>query len=150
MLNGSASINNIVGLIILAIVILSVALLVTLIIDAEDKVKEGDLLIAQMAKRLPFEQQRIFVDNYQSVRRKASQAMLLAFFFGGIGAHKFYLGQTGLGIAYLLFFWTTIPGWIALVELFFLADTVVRINQQRAKEIVALLGAPLPLAALVS
>ena len=28
-------------------------------------------------------------------------AGLLAFFLGGLGAHKFYLGHPGLGIAYL-------------------------------------------------
>jgi len=36
-------------------------------------------------------------------------AALLAIFFGGIGVHKFYLGQLGAGIVYLLFCWTGIP-----------------------------------------
>ena len=31
-------------------------------------------------------------------------AALLAFFLGGFGVHKFYLGQVGLGILYLIFF----------------------------------------------
>ena len=43
-------------------------------------------------------------------------AALLAFFLGGFGIHKFYLGQIGLGILYLLFCWTFIPAMIALVE----------------------------------
>ena len=43
-------------------------------------------------------------------------AVLLAFFLGGIGAHKFYLGRVGQGILYLLFCWTFIPGIIALIE----------------------------------
>ncbi len=43
-------------------------------------------------------------------------AALLALFLGGLGGHKFYLGQTGLGILYLLFFWTLIPAIIAFVE----------------------------------
>lgn len=43
-------------------------------------------------------------------------AALLAFFLGGIGVHKFYLGRIGQGILYLLFFWTLIPGLIAFVE----------------------------------
>jgi TM2 domain-containing membrane protein YozV len=43
-------------------------------------------------------------------------AALLAFFLGGFGAHKFYLGRIGWGILYLLFFWTLIPGIIAFVE----------------------------------
>ena len=43
-------------------------------------------------------------------------AALLALFLGGLGAHRFYLGRTGSGILYLLFFWTFIPALIAFVE----------------------------------
>lgn len=43
-------------------------------------------------------------------------AALFALFLGGFGAHKFYLGQTGMGIVYLLFFWTGIPALIAFIE----------------------------------
>lgn len=43
-------------------------------------------------------------------------AALLAFFLGGFGIHKFYLGQVGLGILYLLFCWTFIPAIIAFIE----------------------------------
>ena len=43
-------------------------------------------------------------------------AGLLAFFLGGFGVHKFYCGQVGLGIIYLLFFWTFIPAIIAFIE----------------------------------
>lgn len=43
-------------------------------------------------------------------------AALLAFFLGGLGVHKFYLGENGAGVLYLLFFWTFIPGIIAFFE----------------------------------
>lgn len=43
-------------------------------------------------------------------------AALLAFFLGGFGVHKFYLGQVGMGILYLVFFWTFIPAIVAFVE----------------------------------
>lgn len=43
-------------------------------------------------------------------------AALLAFFLGIVGAHKFYLGRTGQGILYLVFFWTFIPSLISLIE----------------------------------
>ncbi|MGI5069939.1 TM2 domain-containing protein [Treponema pectinovorum] len=43
-------------------------------------------------------------------------AGVLAILLGDIGIHKFYLGQTGKGILYLLFCWTLIPAIIALIE----------------------------------
>jgi TM2 domain-containing membrane protein YozV len=43
-------------------------------------------------------------------------AAILAFFLGGIGIHRFYLGQAGMGIAYLLFCWTFIPSLIAFFD----------------------------------
>ena len=48
--------------------------------------------------------------------RNRLAAALFAFFLGAFGAHKFYLGQTGLGILYLLFFWTVIPAIVAFIE----------------------------------
>ena len=43
-------------------------------------------------------------------------AALLAFFLGGFGAHKFYIGKIGQGILYLIFSWTGIPAIIAFIE----------------------------------
>ena len=43
-------------------------------------------------------------------------AGLLGIFLGGLGIHKFYLGQIGLGVVYLLFSWTLIPSTIGLIE----------------------------------
>lgn len=43
-------------------------------------------------------------------------AAFLAFFFGGFGVHKFYMGNTTAGVLYLLFFWTFIPTFISVVE----------------------------------
>lgn len=43
-------------------------------------------------------------------------AFLLAFFLGGFGVHKFYLGRVAAGVLYLIFFWTFIPAIIAFIE----------------------------------
>lgn len=43
-------------------------------------------------------------------------AALFAFFLGGIGIHKFYLGRIGWGIVYLLFCWTVVPAIIGFIE----------------------------------
>ena len=53
--------------------------------------------------------------NYNSYYGKEVNKLayvLLAFFVGSFGIHKFYAGKTGMGIVYLLFCWTGIPGII--------------------------------------
>ena len=43
-------------------------------------------------------------------------AGILAILLGGFGVHKFYLGKVGMGILYLIFCWTGIPGIVGLIE----------------------------------
>ena len=43
-------------------------------------------------------------------------AAILALILGGLGIHKFYLGQIGKGILYLIFCWTYVPAIIAFIE----------------------------------
>ncbi|MFD1512532.1 TM2 domain-containing protein [Halomarina rubra] len=43
-------------------------------------------------------------------------AAIFALILGGLGAHKFYLGETGWGVLYLVFCWTFIPMLLGLVE----------------------------------
>ncbi|MFP7254689.1 TM2 domain-containing protein [Terribacillus goriensis] len=43
-------------------------------------------------------------------------AGLLGILLGNLGIHKFYLGQIGMGILYVVFCWTAIPGIIGLIE----------------------------------
>lgn len=48
--------------------------------------------------------------------KNKSTASLLCLFLGGIGAHHYYLGNTGRGLIYSLFALTFIPSFIALIE----------------------------------
>lgn len=43
-------------------------------------------------------------------------AALLAFFLGGLGANKFYLGESKRGIIRLLLCWTFIPSFLGLID----------------------------------
>lgn len=43
-------------------------------------------------------------------------AAILAFLLGGLGFHKFYLGQPGWGLLYLVFCWTLIPSIVGFIE----------------------------------
>lgn len=65
-------------------------------------------------------------------------AAALAFLFGWFGAHKFYLGQVGMGLVYLLFSWTFIPLFVSMVEALMLAiaserEFDVRFNSRLAR-----------------
>ena len=48
--------------------------------------------------------------------KSRTTAAVLAFFLGGMGIHRFYLGRTLSGVLYLLFSWTFVPAIIAFVE----------------------------------
>jgi len=52
--------------------------------------------------------------------KNKTSAILLCFFLGWVGAHKFYLGQTSAGVLYLIFSFTGIPFVISFVELIIL------------------------------
>jgi TM2 domain-containing membrane protein YozV len=52
----------------------------------------------------------------RGIMKNKIAAALLAFFVGGFGIHKFYLGENVAGILYLVFCWTFIPGIVAFFE----------------------------------
>ncbi len=41
---------------------------------------------------------------------------LLAIFLGTFGVHRFYRGQTALGLVYAAFFWSSIPTFVGIIE----------------------------------
>ncbi len=55
--------------------------------------------------------------------KSRTTAALLAFFLGGLGVHQFYLGNTKKGFVYLLFFWTLIPAFMAIVDFTMILST---------------------------
>jgi TM2 domain-containing membrane protein YozV len=83
------------------------------------------------------QQQMLFMAQYNMVRKDTTAAVLLAFFLGSFGAHRFYLGEIGWGVLYILFCWTLIPHLAALVECFLLPGRVREYNGLRAAVIAA-------------
>ena len=69
--------------------------------------------------------------NKLNTMREKTTAGIFALLLGAFGVHRFYLGQTGLGILYLLFFWTLIPGVAAFIDgIIFLTETDESFNQK--------------------
>ncbi len=89
--------------------------------------------------------QAIFYQQYEAVRRDEVVGILLALFLGTFGVHHFYLRRTGLGILYLCFFWTGIPGFLGFIECFFMPGRVREFNAIQAAGIAAALGIPVPM-----
>lgn len=59
--------------------------------------------------------------------------LLLTFFLGGVGVHKFYLSKNLQGVLFLLFCWTGIPALIALIEfIVYAATSQDRLNEKYA------------------
>jgi TM2 domain-containing membrane protein YozV len=88
--------------------------------------------------------QAIFYQQYESVRRDEVVGILLALFLGGFGVHHFYLRRTGLGVLYLLFYWTPFPWILGFIECFFMPGRVREFNAIQAAGIAAMLGISMP------
>lgn len=79
-------------------------------------------------------QKLLFTQKFGEARKDRTTALLLTFFLGGIGGHKFYMGRIGMGFAYLLFCWTLIPSLAAFIELFLISGQVRDYNEKKAVE----------------
>lgn len=96
-----------------------------------------------MASNYPYffpgapQQQAAFYQQMSLVQKDELIGFLFALLLGGLGLHRFYLGETGWGILYLIFCWTGIPTLVGFVECFFMPGRVRAYNAARAAEIVA-------------
>ena len=89
----------------------------------------------QYGNKLTTQQKLYFQQEYDKQSRNPSTALILALLLGGAGGHRFYLRQWGWGIAYLLFCWTFIPVFVALIECFFIRRRTEKYNEQVAQQI---------------
>lgn len=100
-------------------------------------------------------QQAMYVTSELARRRKSPIAVwLLWLFLGGLGAHNFYLGRTGRGIAQVVLFvlgWATaaiviglvllavLYGWV-IVEAFGLRNAIQAADARVEREILSSVG----------
>lgn len=71
----------------------------------------GHEFVSVQPTTIPYQQ----TTPVQSSKNRVT-AGLLAILLGNVGVHKFYLGQTGMGILYLVFCWTFVPAIIGIIE----------------------------------
>lgn len=102
---------------------------------SKERNDEAELKVSQIASSLPADKQGLFMMQYQNIRKNPTLAVWLALLLGGVGAHKFYMGNTVLGIVYILFSWTLIPAIVSFVEAFTIAGKVGEYNEQQAARI---------------
>lgn len=114
--------------------------LVVAIKRGQEAVQRNETMINQIMASIPQDKQMLFMMQYSNVKKNPTTAALLALFLGGIGAHHFYMNNTGLGILYLVFVWTYIPSIIAFFELFGIAGRVSEYNRRKAIELAAVFG----------
>ncbi len=77
----------------------------------------------------------MFQSEMNKVRKNRTTALLLTLLLGGVGAHRYYLGDVGLGVVYTLFCFTFVPTFVAFIELFLVMGRTDRFNETQAKEI---------------
>ena len=81
-----------------------------------------------MAPAWSDQQRATFYYQMAAVQKDEVLGVLLAVFLGSFGLHHFYLKQNGLGILYLIFFWTGITAILGVVECFFMPGRVRQYN----------------------
>ncbi len=94
-----------------------------------------DVMLMKELKNLKEQDRLVFMNEMSNRRKNSTTGVLLALFLGGLGAHRFYMGQTGLGILYLCFVWTFVPGIVAFVEAFLMPQRVRAYNAAVGMEI---------------
>ena len=87
-----------------------------------------DTNIAYLMKEMSSQERILFQNEYSANKKSVTTGVLLALFVGGLGIHKFWLGETGIGILYLLFFWSFIPALVAILDACLMGNTIKNYN----------------------
>ena len=100
-----------------------------------------------LLKDLTEQERLLFQTEYTSVKKDSTTGVVLALFLGGAGAHRFYMGQIGLGVFYFILacasYITIVPISVvfALVDCFLMPGRVRAYNKAQADAITTKLKA---------
>ncbi len=86
----------------------------------------------RMMEGMSEQQRMIFLAQTSATRKDEVVGVLLAVFLGHFGAHRFYLGENGWGVLYLVLAWTPIPFVLGIIEAFFMLGRVRDYNLAQA------------------
>lgn len=89
----------------------------------------------QYKSTLNAKQMAVVDSEYEDKKKNPVVAWLLWFFLGGLGAHRFYLGNTGYAVCMILFGWATAFIW-PLVDAFFINKRLKEINAKVELDII--------------
>ena len=67
-----------------------------------------DLRIIELQRQLPDNEANTFAYKFERRKKSVTTAVLLPFFLGGFGVHRFWFNEIGIGLIYLVFcelFW---------------------------------------------
>ena len=107
---------------------------------------DGDeqVIVAQLMKDMSEEQAEQFASVYRTRRKDETMVLMLNLlgFIGVAGVHRFYLGQLGMGLAYLLTFGFCLIG--VIVDIFNHKDLARRFNEEQAIETSTLIRGAFP------
>jgi len=99
----------------------------------------SDAVVMGLMQKMAPDQQQIFLMQYNAAKKDLTVGIILALFLGGVGAHKFYMGETGMGIFYLLFCWTGIPVLISIIDIITMSNKVNDYNRRKALDMAAMM-----------
>lgn len=105
---------------------------------------EEQLAVAHLITDMTDEQAEQFANVYRQRRKDPTMTLMMALlaFIGISGVHRFYLGQIGMGLAYLITFGFCFIGTI--VDLFNYRSLTDTYNENEALQVSALIRGAFP------
>lgn len=79
----------------------------------------------------------ILASEFDKRKKSKGITFLLWFFLSTFGAHRFYLGNTGLAIAMLLLGWATLFIWPLVDGIYCLVKKVDEMNEEIERKIIS-------------